>query len=56
MGISLVLQFCFGLPKGAGLAIAGVGLAVYTASGGLFSVALTDVPQVGGGDAEQGQG
>ncbi|PNH00857.1 High-affinity choline transporter 1, partial [Tetrabaena socialis] len=49
VGISLVLQFCFGLPKGAGIAIAGGVLALYSGSGGLFSVALTDLPQVVGG-------
>ncbi|KAG2494142.1 hypothetical protein HYH03_007778 [Edaphochlamys debaryana] len=46
VGISLVLQFCFGLPKGAGIAISGGLLGAYTASGGLYSVALTDAPQV----------
>ncbi|KAG2486309.1 hypothetical protein HYH03_015013 [Edaphochlamys debaryana] len=49
VGISLVLQFCFGLPKGAGIAIAGAVLGVYSGSGGLYSVALTDLPQVIGG-------
>ncbi|KAG2422590.1 hypothetical protein HXX76_015918 [Chlamydomonas incerta] len=49
VGISLVLQFCFGLPKAAGVAISGSILAVYTASGGLYSVALTDIPQALGG-------
>ncbi|PNW87979.1 hypothetical protein CHLRE_01g009400v5 [Chlamydomonas reinhardtii] len=49
VGISLVLSFCFGLAKGVSLAIAGVVLALYSGSGGLFSVALTDVPQVIGG-------
>ncbi|KXZ46420.1 hypothetical protein GPECTOR_43g856 [Gonium pectorale] len=49
VGISLVLRFCFGFPKGASLAISGVVLALYSGSGGLFSVALTDLPQVLGG-------
>ncbi|EFJ45094.1 hypothetical protein VOLCADRAFT_94586 [Volvox carteri f. nagariensis] len=49
VGISLVLQFCFGLPKGGSIAIAGTVLGIYSASGGLFSVALTDLPQVIGG-------
>ncbi|GLI60824.1 hypothetical protein VaNZ11_002935, partial [Volvox africanus] len=49
VGISLVLQFCFGLAKGASIAIAGSVLCLYSASGGLFSVALTDLPQVIGG-------
>ncbi|KXZ46447.1 hypothetical protein GPECTOR_43g883 [Gonium pectorale] len=49
VGISVLLQFCFGLSRGTGVAVSGAVLAVYTASGGLYSVALTDVPQALGG-------
>lgn len=43
-------------PQAAGVAISGSVLAVYTASGGLYSVALTDIPQVREGGEGRGAG
>ncbi|KAI8470481.1 MAG: Sodium:solute symporter family-domain-containing protein [Monoraphidium minutum] len=45
VGVSLLMQFVFGLPKVAGIAVAGVLMSVYTAVGGLFSIAYVDVLQ-----------
>lgn len=44
VGISIILQFCFDIPKGAGIVLSGGLMASFVAAGGLFSVALTDVP------------
>lgn len=49
VGVSLLLQFVFGLPKLAGIACAGVLMVIYTAVGGLFSIAYVDLLQVGAG-------
>lgn len=45
VGTSLIINFCFNLPVWAGIIIAGCLMVTYTMVGGLFSIALTDVPQ-----------
>ncbi len=41
VGVSIIMQFLFSLPKIAGVVIAGSMMAVYTIVGGLFSLVST---------------
>lgn len=60
VGISLILRYCFGMPKFAGVILAGGLMCIFTAAGGLYAVALTDLPMVrgapGGGRVAAGGG